>query len=357
MPRISVIMSAYNTENYIGKAIESILNQTFRDFEFLVVDNGSKDGTGRIIDRYEAIDKRIRAFHNEQNVEPAEAFNFCLGQAKGEYLYVIDSDDWAIPELLERMIGRAECHNAQLVYTGFFMDYQVNGKEYSFKVVPSDADYSQQDFREKAIDDLVRMILSVYWNKLYRIDYLRAQDLQFQNTKMFDHHFNMNVLMDVERVSSINEPLYHYIRARQGSYMSNNPHLNQKKRELFEHTMAVYQHWNISDRETMGKLAEHHLGDLVRCVTETVTSRNSKEYKRQELQTIFDDKWTQFAIDNCPKGTKARLFCVLFKSRSVVLCKAAGWGIYAMQARMPDVYYRLRTLVAQKGATMDEEST
>lgn len=353
MPRISVIMSAYNTEQYVGKAIESILDQTYGDFEFLIVDNGSTDGTGKIIDGYAEKDKRIQAVHNNQNVEPSQALNFCLNHAKGNYLYVIDSDDWAMPELLEKMIIRAERHNAQMVYTGFFMDYLVNGKEFDFRVCPSDTDYTQQEFREKAVDDLTRMILSVYWNKLFRMDYLLAHGIQFRNTKMFDHHFNMDVLMDVERVSSIDEPLYHYIRARQGSYMSNNPHLNQKKRELFEHTMAVYQHWNISDQETMGKLAEHHLGDLVRCVTETETSQNTKEYKRQELQTIFDDRWTQFAIDNCPKGTKARLFCTLFKSRNVALCKAVGWGIHAMEAWAPGVYYRLRTLVAQKGATME----
>ena len=356
MPRVSVIMSAYNTEQYVGKAIESILVQTFRDFEFLIVDNGSTDGSRNIIGGYAKKDKRIRTFYNNQNVEPSQALNFCLNMAMGEFVYVIDSDDWVLPEMLEKMIMRADRHNAQLVYTGFYMDHLINERSYIFKVCPSDADYTQEEFRKKAIEDLTRMILSVYWNKLYRKEFLLAHNIQFRATKMFDHHFNMDVLMGVERVSTIGEPLYHYIRARQGSYMRNNPYLNQKKRELFEHTMELYRHWGICDPETMGKLAEHHLGDVVRCVTETVTSQNTNEYKRQELERIIDDKWTKFAIDNCPKGTKARLFRLLFQSRSIWLCKMAGWGIHALEEWVPGVYYRLRTKVAQKGATIEQKT-
>lgn len=94
MPAISVVMPVYNTKDYVAKAIQSILDQTFSDFEFLIIDNGSTDGSGTIINQFAQKDARIRVIRNEKNVFIAEARNRALAQAKGEYLYLIDSDDW-----------------------------------------------------------------------------------------------------------------------------------------------------------------------------------------------------------------------------------------------------------------------
>lgn len=348
-PQISVLMCAYNTEAYVEKAIRSILDQTFSDFEFLIIDNGSSDATGKIIDRLSREDERISVIHNKENEPPSKSLNKAMRMAKGRYLYIIDSDDWAEPELLEKMYGRAISHDAQLVYTGFYMDYHIKKKTYSFVVNPDDADYTQQAFREKAIDDFTRMVLTNYWNKLYRLDDLRKREIEFRNTKIFDYHFNMDVLMDVERISSIRGPLYHMLRTREGSYMKSNPDLNQKKRDHFAHTMQVYEHWGISDRITTGKLAGYHLAHLIRCVIDTVNGDGSKEYKKNELKIIFNDKWTMFALENRPKGLKTTVFALLLRSGSYTLCRMFGWLAGSFERIMPGAYYTLRAAVAQKG--------
>ena len=103
MPAISVVMPVYNTKEYVGKAIQSILDQTFSDFEFLIIDNGSTDGSGDVIARYAQADSRIRVIHNEKNVFIAEARNRALELVQGEYLNLIDSDDWVLPDMLETM--------------------------------------------------------------------------------------------------------------------------------------------------------------------------------------------------------------------------------------------------------------
>ena len=89
MPAISVVMPVYNTKEYVGKAIQSILDQTFSDFEFLIIDNGSTDGSGDVIARYAQADSRIRVIHNEKNVFIAEARNRALELVQGEYLNLI----------------------------------------------------------------------------------------------------------------------------------------------------------------------------------------------------------------------------------------------------------------------------
>ena len=103
MPAISIVMPVYNTEKYVDKAIESILNQSFTDYEFIIIDNGSQDSSGEIINKYARRDNRIRVIHNEKNVYISEARNAAISEAVGEYLYLIDSDDTAELDMLEKM--------------------------------------------------------------------------------------------------------------------------------------------------------------------------------------------------------------------------------------------------------------
>ncbi|MDD4353774.1 MAG: glycosyltransferase family A protein, partial [Candidatus Nanoarchaeia archaeon] len=96
--RISVIMSAYNTERYIAEAIESILNQTFKDFEFIIIDDGSTDDSLKIIKRYVKKDRRIKLIHNKKNIGLTKSLNKGLKIAKGQYIARMDADDISLPQ-------------------------------------------------------------------------------------------------------------------------------------------------------------------------------------------------------------------------------------------------------------------
>lgn len=351
MPAISIVMPVYNTREFVGKAIESVLNQTFSDYEFIIINNGATDGSDEVINKYAQIDKRIRVINNKENVFIAEARNRALDEVTGEYLYLIDSDDWILPNMLETMYSRAKKHRAQYVVAGYFMDYYIGGKEVSYSVCPDDRDYEQEEFRQNAINYLTRTILTVPWNKLYSIDYLRTNNIRFRNTKLEDHHFNMDIIMDIERVSLINEPFYHYYRSRQGtdSQLVYNKFLNQKKRDHLAHTMEVYEHWGISDEETMGKLADYHLGRLVQCVVETVGNTSiEKSAKKSELQMILNDKWTDFALKNKKnRSFKLKVLGIPFKTKSLFLCRCMGWSIGFVQKHFSGVFYKMRARMAQ----------
>lgn len=96
-PKISVIVPVYNSEQYLPKCIDSILAQTFSDFELILVNDGSKDGSGDICDEYAQKDKRVRVYHKE-NGGVSSARNLGLDNAKGEWVYFVDSDDWIDPD-------------------------------------------------------------------------------------------------------------------------------------------------------------------------------------------------------------------------------------------------------------------
>lgn len=114
---ISVLMLTYNRETLVSCAIESILAQTYRDFEFIIVDNGSTDKSGQIADTYAAGDRRIRVLHRERGNIGAGR-NTALDAARGEYLAFIDDDDWAEPDFLEFLLDLLEQHNADVAICG-----------------------------------------------------------------------------------------------------------------------------------------------------------------------------------------------------------------------------------------------
>lgn len=352
MPAITVVMPVYNTKDYVGKAIESILNQTFGDFEFIIIDNGSTDGSAHVIQEYAKKDSRIRVIENKQNVFIAIARNSAIEQATGEYLYLIDSDDWVLPNMLEVMYGRAKQFNAQYVVAGYFMDYFVDGKNVSYENCPDDCDYEQEEFRKHAIDYLTRTLLTVPWNKLYSINYLREHNIKFRNTKLEDHHFNMDILMDVERVCMISTPFYHYYRSRQGtdSELVYNKFLNQKKRDHMKHTLQVYEHWNIVDDITLGKLADYHMGRLVQCVTQTVSNEQLTNIEKKiEINSILNDELTEFAILKAAnESKKIAILSIPIRLHCWWLCYIMGWSVSFVKKNFSSLYYNMRAEVAQK---------
>lgn len=113
-PTVSVIMPAYNHEKYVGEAIESVLNQTFTDFEFIIINDGSTDGTDRVIRSYD--DPRIR-YYTQENLGAHNTLNRGLSLAKGKYISIINSDDVYHLERLSRLIEAAEAQDVRFIIT------------------------------------------------------------------------------------------------------------------------------------------------------------------------------------------------------------------------------------------------
>lgn len=108
--QISVLMPVYNGRKYLEQSIESILSQTFKKFEFIIVDDGSTDNSWKIIKKYAAIDKRIVTIRNKSNLRISAALNRGLGVAKGKYIARMDADDWSFPNRLQKQYNYMQKH-------------------------------------------------------------------------------------------------------------------------------------------------------------------------------------------------------------------------------------------------------
>jgi len=109
-PKISVVMSVYNGEKYLREAIDSILNQTFGDFEFIIVDDGSTDKTAEIIDEYAKKDLRVKIIKNKNNIGLTKSLNKAIQETKGEYIARMDADDISSPERFDEQLTFIENH-------------------------------------------------------------------------------------------------------------------------------------------------------------------------------------------------------------------------------------------------------
>ena len=114
--KISVIVPVYNTEPYLARCIDSILNQTFTEFECILVNDCSPDNCPAICDEYAKKDKRIKVIHNQQNQGSSLSRQIGLAQATGDYIQFADSDDWIECNMLEEMYGKAIEGNFDIVY-------------------------------------------------------------------------------------------------------------------------------------------------------------------------------------------------------------------------------------------------
>lgn len=199
---ISVIVPVYNVEPYLRKCLDSIVGQTYRDLEILVIDDGSTDGSGEICDEYKK-DERVKVFHT-QNRGLSCARNLGLDEAQGEWIGFVDSDDWIEPDMYEVLLSRAEETGADVVECGYFNEKtnRVVEKEKQDIIIPS-------DYTITAL--LTGELVSAIWCKLWRSKC--SINIHFPEGRVFeDVATTYRVFADMGQVATIAEAKYHYVQ-------------------------------------------------------------------------------------------------------------------------------------------------
>ncbi len=302
--KISVIMPVYGVEKFVGKAIESIQAQTLTEWEFLIVDDGTKDNSGIICDEYAKKDSRITVIHKENGGAPS-ARNAAIPLAKGKYMYFMDSDDWAEPNMLEDMYNLAEANNAQYVVTGYYIDTYYTDTEFvsQEQFQPDEVFASQEDFRRNAYRLFDQNLLYTPWNKLYLSSYILENGLRFPNLFWDDFPFNLSVIKDVERVVVSQNKYYHFMRARAESETAKyRPDMYEKREEENEWLHGLYKYWGIDDANSQEFLARRYIERFIGCV-ENITNPDCN-LPGKEKRALIKDMLKNPNVKNSLNGTK-----------------------------------------------------
>lgn len=203
-PKISVIVPVYNTAAYLPKCLDSILNQTFGDFELLVINDGSKDNSQQIIDQYVEKDSRTVSIIKE-NGGLSDARNKGLDLAKGEFIAFIDSDDYIDPTMFEEMIELAEKHQSEIVFCDL-VKVDENGNQ--FRDLPQSP---QLPDKIELIDDLTIFgeMSCFACNKLFKRSLFDTHRFQ-KGIHFEDIELIPKLVLDSTIISKINQPFYKY---------------------------------------------------------------------------------------------------------------------------------------------------
>lgn len=344
--KISVIMPVYNVEDFVAKTIESVLGQTLKEIEFFAIDDGSPDNSGKICDKYAKKDNRMIVIHKENGGAP-EARNVAIDRAKGKYLYFIDSDDWIEKDYLEKMYNLAEDNQADVVITGFYMEYYQNGKEVTYETNCDDCVYDRDSFRTNAYKYLNNSLLSLPWNKLYLAKRILKDKIRFPKTKWDDHHFNMDFLMDNGTVVTSSMKKYHWYRSRKGSETMINyrdPKMFEKRREHYEHIIKLYKHWKVNDPVSMDSISCYYLGRLFQCIQELSDNKDiSRKEKRSKTYSILHDKYTLESFKyGKSMSKKFKILTFPMKRKNVTMSLLYGKIVSSIRTMFPSLFIKLK---------------
>lgn len=243
---VSVIVPVYNVESYLGECLESILSQSFSNFEVICVDDGSTDGSLCVLQKFARRDKRVR-IASQQNMGLPGARNHGLSLARGSYICFVDSDDALAPQALTRLIDLAQSHNSDIVIFGFDAadsNHVSASSEWPFSANPvRDIVYRQFDpkalFNEPGSKPFV-------WRYFIRRSLLTRHDIWFREDLSFgeDMLFQFSVLPFATNITFSKMRLYRYRIARENSLMANsNSSLKLKVEMHIRIVDLVFQTW------------------------------------------------------------------------------------------------------------------
>lgn len=286
-PVISIIVPVYNVEKYLKRCIESIIYQTYKDFEVILINDGSTDRSGLICDEYSKIDKRIKVVH-KRNEGVSSARNCGIDSTRGKYILFIDSDDYIEKNLL-KIISEALEEEYDLIYFGYYMDFISENRSLEMKCRNS-LYYSNKDFLKDYKYFRGNYLFGYVWNKLFRAEVIKNNNIYFEiNTFPEDLFFTFEAIKKCNKIKSLNYSLYHYIHR-------NNLTLSKQKRDKYEITKTIYKRtvgflkeldcYNINAAYVEGT----HIEDLISYIySELMSSDNKLMHKYKKIKIISNE--------------------------------------------------------------------
>ena len=219
MGKVSIIVPAYNAEKTIGRCVESVLNQTYTDLELIVMDDGSRDSTGAILDAYAAKDARLRVVH-KTNSGVSDTRNQGMDLATGDYLQFLDADDWAAPDATRLFVRAMEDNpTCDMVIADFYrviddkMDQKGN--------IEVERLYTREEYADQMMKAPADFYYGVLWNKLFRRSIIEEYGMRMDVNLSWseDFIFNMEYVLHVDQIYVLKAPVYYYVKT-EGSLAS-----------------------------------------------------------------------------------------------------------------------------------------
>ena len=292
---VSVIVPIYNVKGFINRGINQLLKQSYQDFEIILVDDGSTDGSLEECKLWEQKESRVIVLH-QQNQGAGSARNLGIEHSKGSYIYFFDIDDEISPRLLEYNVQMMETYSADMIVFG----YKSIDTIYKSEVIidfPQIQVNSNEQLRDIYVDEFVLKVNGFPWNKFYRKAFLDKYNLRFENQRIQqDEVFNLLCYKHVEKMFISSEVLYDYYVYQKGNtrsrYIPDRFDIYKSVRQHFENLKGF---WNLNDHRLDDYLNKRFYDSVMSCMLFNLTHLNcplSRKQKKEEMERIMADPLT-----------------------------------------------------------------
>lgn len=284
---VSIIIPVYNREKTIGRAIESVLNQDYKYFELLILDDGSNDNTISVIEKYIKLDDRL-IFIKKKNTGVSDTRNVGIEKSKGKYIMFLDSDDEYVYNTISTMLNYYK--NRSLVVS-YYTDILIEGKCKHFENIVNIKNNNKFETIEILREN---ELFNTIWNKLYLREILIDNNIKFDTSVDFGEDFMFNILYcdKIEKILVIYEELYI-------NYNSINGLARKKRKDRFKfikinhiYAKEIY----IKNKYPLEYQYEYFLKDIKHSISDLFYVYKSKKNIKKEIKKILNDCEVEYAL-------------------------------------------------------------
>ena len=303
MKKVSIIVPVYGVEKYIDKCLDSLVKQSLKEIEVIVVNDGTKDNSQKIIDTYvKKYPDKIKSFIKE-NGGQGSARNYGLEKASGEYIGYVDSDDFIEKDMYKKLYNKAKEKDYDIVVCG---NYNVS-EDYQNKNVDA--------FISNYNSDLENIFFGkmAVWNKIYKRDILVKNKLEFKEKVWYeDLAFTLKAIINSNTFAFINEPLYDYL-IRVGSTMNNsNVTRNLEILDAFDDILIYIKHNKKEEYlEKIEFLAIDHI--YISAIVRVLKADADKNIKKETIEKLIN-----YMNKNFPNYKSNKYINTLSKNRKII---------------------------------------
>ena len=340
---VTVVVPVYNVEKYLDRCVESIVNQTYRNLEIILVDDGSPDNCPQMCDAWAPKDPRIRVIH-KKNEGLGMARNTGIENATGEYICFFDSDDYILPDTIEKTYSRAIAEQAEVVVFGF-SNVDAEGNITPGRVPsPSEQTFRDEAVCEEFLPELVapdpnrngkcRFYMSV-WTMLFSVEALKRADWKFVSEREIiseDVYFLLGLFRHIRSVAVVPEALYCYCDNRTSLSRKYLPGRYAKIRNFYEESNALSDRLEYGE-EIRYRLAKPYIHFTITALKQEMASNRPFTEKKQSVSEILRDpllqkvleehkadrvNWKQKSLFWTIRNKKLLLCCALLMAQNVL---------------------------------------
>lgn len=316
-PEVSIIVPVYNAEMYLSRCIESIIGQTYKNIELILIDDGSADRSGNICDEFAHRDNRIIVVH-KRNAGVSAARNDGIKLSRGRYLQFVDSDDYIDGKMTAILIDRALRNDSDIVICGFnTIDYKT-GELMPFAYSQTDLNLDVKEFLAIYYDLYLTRYLNTPCNKLYEAGLVKDNEIYFEPDIDYgeDLIFNLEVFKRCSKFSIINSCLYNYALYHNNDSLTRKPRADmyEIQKMMFEEVVALYVDADGFSEE-IKSLEQGYTRDLIKGVIQYYASYTIlKDYKsfEEKARTVWNDEVLQKCIINYQPNSAQERILVFF---------------------------------------------